>query len=661
MPRSISSVSLAPASVKPRWWCGPPTPALLRGGMPEAEGDSSIVGSVLDGRYRVDRVIGAGGFGTVYAGFHLTLGQPVAIKLFRIADDTPSGRRAELLAGFVEEARLLTRLRHDNIVRMLDQGFTTGAGAPAGSPYAVMEYCPHGSLRDLIAERGAPLPLAEALDLVKGIVAGMRHAHENGIAHRDLKPGNVMLDKRADGSLVARIIDFGIAKLIEEEDTAGSGATRTRSATVSLTPAYAAPEQAIGGRTGMWTDVHAIGLIFCELLTGVPPYGNDDLSLKIIDPVRPTPAAAGVDAGPFEPVIRRALAIRPDERYPDARALEQAIAEAEHVSPAESVPAPSPRRRALLFGAGALATAVVAGFAFRRARGPEPAPAPASVASATSATAASTVSAAAASASATRPSVPSLATLTAAQVVARMLAAGLAPLTTPAPDASMLQLMVPFKQASSTGAVYANTLPFPADLPAAAHAMLALMNVRSWVATDRRQGFGLAYIIDDHRVFSMSWTPKPSETALERFETLSKELPFDIRGCSWMGADPSADAKLTKPLWYAKRLADLSTVELALRLEASGATPPLDVRVGQFQAALMRRGVHGEIAFFPATGTNENEKAVELAALLRKQKMPFLMASDGGAALIAKGKLADAAFVNEVLAGVASPPALVLN
>ncbi|MBL8744491.1 MAG: serine/threonine protein kinase, partial [Myxococcales bacterium] len=444
--------------------------------MAEAE-ESTLIGSVLDGRYRVDRVIGAGGFGTVYEGFHLTLGQRVAIKVFRIADDTKPERRAALTAGFVEEARLLTRLRHDNIVRMLDQGFAQGDGPFSGSPYAVMEFCPHGSLRDLIAERG-PLPLAEALALVKQIVAGMRHAHEHGIAHRDLKPGNVMLESRADGTRVPRIIDFGIAKLIEEGDTAGSGATRTRSAVVSFTPAYAAPEQAIGGRTGMWTDVHAIGLIFYELLTGAPPYGDDDLSLKVIDPARPSPAAAGVDAGPFEPVIRRALAIRPDERYPDAAGLAKAIEDAEQPS-RDSPPVPAGvGRRALLAGAAVLVTGAAGVMLWRRSLGETTPPAPTDEAVEASAapirSEVPVATAAAPSASAAAPASPTLSTLTAAHVVERMLDAGLAPVTRPAPDAAMQQLMVPFRQGDAVGAVYVNAITMLPEDPTAAHAMISL-------------------------------------------------------------------------------------------------------------------------------------------------------------------------------------------
>lgn len=618
--------------------------------------DNPVLGKVLDGRYRIDREIGAGGFGTVYAGLHLTLAQPVAIKVFRLSADATSERRAELLAGFVEEARLLSALRHDNIVRMLDQGFMPADESGVGAPYAVMEYCPDGSLRELI-QSSAPLPLKSALPLIECIVAGVRHAHERGIAHRDLKPGNVMLSKTPSG-MVPRIIDFGIAKLIDEGELPGSGATRTRSSAISYTPAYAAPEQAIGGRTGVWTDVHAIGLIFCELLTGQLPYGRSDLTLKIIDPARPTPAAFGVDAGPFEALIAKCLSIRPDERYADATVLGVALAEAiramslsDTVLRTSSVPAARPTsRRTLLLGAGAAGVAGAA--AWLALRGDEPVAPGEPEAESAALVVALPSSAIAATASSGAPEPITLASISAGQVLERMLEAGLAPVTPPAADAPTNALMVSFKHGINIGAVYLNEVAIPEGFPPAAHPLAALMHIRSWIAADRKQGFELAYLVHKKRVLSMSWGPKPGERALGCFRTLSLGLPFDTQGSSWFAPDPTSDATLTKPLWFAKRLSELTTVELLFRLEAVKAARSVAEHEGHLLASLSRGGKAGELVFYPRNAGADNASVNALFETLRQKKKRFVFARDGTTCLVAHGPLADEAFVRETLSGL---------
>src|SRR5262249_36372096 len=140
-----------------------------------------------------------------------------------------------------------------------------------------------------------------------------------------LKPSNVMVLPAAEGFGWPRVIDFGIAKLVSPDETAGSGTTETFQSSSPFTPAYAAPEQIVQARTGPWTDVHALGLMFVELVTGPSPYGNpDEARFAAIDPARPTPAARGVNVGAFEEVVARALAIRPRERWANAREMLEA-------------------------------------------------------------------------------------------------------------------------------------------------------------------------------------------------------------------------------------------------------------------------------------------------------------------------------------------------
>jgi len=174
---------------------------------------------------------------------------------------------------------------------------------------------------------------------VSPIASAIAAAHVLGVVHRDLKPSNVMLARDGSG-LVPMLIDFGIAKTFAEGEPAGAGDTRTDATFRPYTPAYAAPEQIAGARTGPWTDVHGLALLFTEIATGRAPYERAEAGLAAIDPQRPTPARFGVDAGAFEPVLARALALRPADRYPDGAAFAAALAEAaaaEGLAPASAL------------------------------------------------------------------------------------------------------------------------------------------------------------------------------------------------------------------------------------------------------------------------------------------------------------------------------------
>jgi serine/threonine protein kinase len=268
-----------------------------------------LIGTIVEGRYRIDEEVGRGGFATVWKAYHLRLGISVAFKQLRLPLALEADKRAQALAQFVEEARVLTRIRHENVVRTYDQGFLDGL------PYLVLEWCEHGSMRDLLGQRaGVPLTLAEAWELLSPIVLAVGQAHDVGVVHRDLKPANIMLVR--DGPRwVPRVIDFGIAKLCDPAEHAGSGATQTRSGSSAFTPAYAAPEQMAGARSGPWTDIHALGLMFVELVTGQDPYPATSLIRSVLDAERPSAARHGIDVGPFEPVIAKALALRPADRF----------------------------------------------------------------------------------------------------------------------------------------------------------------------------------------------------------------------------------------------------------------------------------------------------------------------------------------------------------
>jgi serine/threonine protein kinase/ABC-type branched-subunit amino acid transport system substrate-binding protein len=317
----------------------------------------SIVGTLVERKYRVDRVVAEGGFGIVYAGHHIALDAPIALKVMR-----PSGvdadAWADVLAQFVQEAKTIARLKHPAVVSVMDVGVMYPAAFPAGVPWMVMEWLEGTTLLDDLAPRRAKggRSVAEAFALLRPVIEAIAEAHEAGIVHRDLKPSNIMLVPRKRGGVRARVLDFGIAKAMDADRAAPSGHTTTQANVKAFSAAAAAPEQISGTRTGPWTDVHALGLLLSELLTDASPYPLADPTdhfRAVFDERRPTPAKAGVDVGPWEAVIARALALKPADRFADAgellRALEDALpAEARSGQVAERTApsgAPPPVRR----------------------------------------------------------------------------------------------------------------------------------------------------------------------------------------------------------------------------------------------------------------------------------------------------------------------------
>src|SRR5581483_2709164 len=279
-----------------------------------------LVGWLLDDKYRVDAVIGAGGFAVVYRAVDQRLERTVALKVLtahvdpRLRDDDA---RRRFLDSFEREAKLAASLSDRNIVQIFEWG-ESEMPSGARAPWMALEWIEGPTLEaDLNARRGGGgRGVAETLKLLAPLLEAVAHAHERHVVHRDLKPGNVMLTARG-----LRLLDFGIAKMMEAaEPAAGSGNTRTRVPPLGLSPAYAAPEQFNYGRTGPWTDVYALALIVTEVLTGRAPYDPArDQYEEAVAALRPTPRKLGYDAGALEAVLARAVAIVPSERPADAR------------------------------------------------------------------------------------------------------------------------------------------------------------------------------------------------------------------------------------------------------------------------------------------------------------------------------------------------------
>lgn len=269
----------------------------------DAPGDDvdPLLGQVLDGRYRVDAVLGQGGMGVVYLASHVTLNKPMALKLLRgdLAKDGVVVKR------FMQEAQACTAIGHPHIVDIHDYG-----KLPDGSAYFVMEYLDGEPLTTLI-KRGR-LPVEEILPIAEQIASALSAAHQRGIVHRDLKPDNIYLVRRGDDDRFVKVLDFGVAKV------GGSSSKLTKTGMVFGTPHYMSPEQAAGQSVDARADVYALGVIIFEMCTGQVPFDGDTfmgiLSKHMFDEP-PRPSEIDGATGPLEPIILHALAKKPENRY----------------------------------------------------------------------------------------------------------------------------------------------------------------------------------------------------------------------------------------------------------------------------------------------------------------------------------------------------------
>lgn len=271
-------------------------------------GVEDLSGQILDGRYRLGRLIGVGGMGRVYRATVLPRGVQVAIKVLHPELSTkPDSRRR-----FAREALAVSRLEHPHCVRVL------GAGdSPEGMAYLVMELLDGTVLADHVGpgRRWEPGPVCE---LLSQLLAGLAHAHARGIIHRDIKPENIIASFGPGGALIAKLVDFGIAKLLDAD-------ALTLTGTVLGTPSYMSPEQAAGGQADERSDLYAIGVLAYELLTGVAPFEAEDpatiMRMQIIAPPPPLPEDLPI---PMRAWVMRLLA---KARWERPQSAEQARAE----------------------------------------------------------------------------------------------------------------------------------------------------------------------------------------------------------------------------------------------------------------------------------------------------------------------------------------------
>ena len=280
-------------------------------------------GDVLAGKYRVERVLGAGGVGVVVAAMHLQLGQPVAIKLL-LAE---GARDPNTVERFLREARAMVRVKSEHIVRVADVGTLA-----TGAPYMVMEYLRGVDLFDHLAARG-PLPIDEALDCVFQACEAIAEAHSLGIVHRDLKPANLFLTQRADGSPLVKVLDFGLAKEAPASDVKQNSLTSVDS--VMGTPAYMSPEQLRATKlVDARGDVWAVAVILYELLTAKQPFLRNTLQATmgaiLMEPAPSLRALRPDVPAELEAAIARALDKNADARTPSISALVAELAPFSH-------------------------------------------------------------------------------------------------------------------------------------------------------------------------------------------------------------------------------------------------------------------------------------------------------------------------------------------
>jgi aminoglycoside phosphotransferase (APT) family kinase protein len=286
-----------------------------------ASRDSEVaVGDLITGRYRIEHLIGAGGMGRIYQAFDLHEDRRVALKVMAgmaISDQ-------EALERFTREAKALLRLRSPHVARCVDVG-----NLRDGSPFIVLE---HLEGRDLSERQATALALEEAIDLAVQACEGIAAAHEAGIVHRDLKPANLFLVKHDDGTSTLKVLDFGIAKLLEDEvDPAGDAAPAiTQPADTLGSPRYMSPEQLLSSRdVDASTDLWAIGVVVYELLTGAHPFDGTS-AMEICANIFTKKARSMREHHPelsaaLDEVVLRCLAREKSDRWPSARALADAL------------------------------------------------------------------------------------------------------------------------------------------------------------------------------------------------------------------------------------------------------------------------------------------------------------------------------------------------
>ncbi|WNG37488.1 protein kinase [Archangium violaceum] len=279
----------------------------------------ALIGQVLDGRYRIEDVLGQGGMGMVFRATQTSVQRPVAVKTLN-----PSLAAApQFFERFRREAEIASRLRHPNIITIYDFG-----RAQDGTCYYVMELLEGESLREQV-KRDGPMSLRRAVDIIEQACRGLAHAHEQGAVHRDIKPHNIMV-QQLDGRDFVKVLDFGLVKALEHEDEQ----QLTSTGQVLGTPQYMPPEQAGGEGVDHRSDLYSMGGVFYYCLTGTSPYGANTVRKALTAALtQPVPTVAAKRQGApvpqaLEDFFEKALAREQEDRFQSAQEFIDAMLDA---------------------------------------------------------------------------------------------------------------------------------------------------------------------------------------------------------------------------------------------------------------------------------------------------------------------------------------------
>ncbi len=298
--------------------------------MPAEPQMDALVGAVLEGAYRITRLLGQGGMGAVYEAVQLRLDKRVAVKL--MARELAANHEA--LARFHREAEITSHLGHPHLVNVIDFG-----QAESGEPYLVMEYL-DGEDLDHRLRRVGHLPIEATVNVVRQVASALGAAHDQGVVHRDLKPGNMFLLQIPGEPDFVKVLDFGISKM-------KAARTQLTSASAIMgTPNYMSPEQAGGmiDEIDHRTDEWALACIAWEMLLGRGPFVADEMAALMyqiisVEPQPLTPRVPGLPPA-VEPILRRALSKRAVDRFSSIREFARALEAAAFGRPADATPAP---------------------------------------------------------------------------------------------------------------------------------------------------------------------------------------------------------------------------------------------------------------------------------------------------------------------------------
>jgi serine/threonine protein kinase len=291
----------------------------------------SMIGRVIDRKYRLDARIGFGGMGDVYRASRLVIGDQVAIKILHAAhvSDPQAGER------FRREAQAAARLKHPNAVSIYDFGVTSD-----GLVYLVMELVEGQNLRQIIKQQG-PLAPATVSEITNQVCSALQVAHQQNVVHRDLKPDNIMVNVTISG-LRVKVLDFGIAKL---RDLATGNLTVTGN--VMGTPHYMSPEQCLGEEIDNRSDLYSLGVVMYQMLTGSLPFNSSTSTAVVMQHVNKEPPSLrsiNLSISPaVEAVVLRALAKRREDRPQSADALARELGAAVNAIAPQPIAAPVPR------------------------------------------------------------------------------------------------------------------------------------------------------------------------------------------------------------------------------------------------------------------------------------------------------------------------------